>query len=807
MKTATRGRATQATSSKEPGRVRLVRVAGAMAGPLLIVGAVLVVYRGYVFHDVLTSRHVDMLAYYLPNDCFLGETLRAGHIALWNPSTLSGTPFAADPLSGWMNLPAMLTFAALPCGHAMRFFIVAQPLIAGLGMYWFLRGESLFRIAATVGGLVLALAVAGSQVGLALAFAGVVAWLPVMLGAESRCLRAGTWPRRLGWCILTALAWGQVVASHLPVGIVLGTIALVVYGVVRIVVEVRAGRLSGAGSLALGAVVIVSVPAVNLAYLLPRLAFLPRTSISLGYDQLQGLEGHFSPGWPLKLIAPPGVYVGAAAIVLAFAAWGSKRLRPIVAALTVFGVLGYLLTIRGVDESFGRLVGSRAGSFLAHNGGRCLFAVIVSVAALAGCGMQAFVEADSLRRRLLLLVPGVVVLLILPLSAGVDPAHLLLPAVAGAIVVGLLLASTGRPVLAMAVPLLVAAELTTNALVGQASPTPVDVGIRYPGLLYQQQPPDVDVAAFLRNGPIVTLLGSRDGGRFMGFDPAAATNRGYLDQQGPGSWGMLANQRGSLFGLEDVQGYLPVQLIRYWTFVRAATAHRLDYNADVFPDPSPVVLDLLQVNGLVVPTSDPPPLPLPARPVAHEGAWTLERLEHPFPRVSVIPTWRVVATEDQALRAVTAPRFDPSSTVVLERSPGLEPSGAQPPSRAGSATYEPIGLQSARISVTTPCPAIVLVRTPFDQDWHASVDGQPARVLAADYVVQGIPVPAGNHTILLSYVDPSVGYGLAGTAASIGVLIAAAVALGVRTRWTGSSHPSPDDRSGTTDAGGTEPSV
>ena len=101
----------------------------------------------------------------------------------------------------------------------------------------------------------------------------------------------------------------------------------------------------------------------------------------------------------------------------------------------------------------------------------------------------------------------------------------------------------------------------------------------------------------------------------------------------------------------------------------------------------------------------------------------------------------------------------------------------------------------------------MLVRTPYDQNWHASVDGETAQVLAADYVVQGIPVPAGNHTILLSYVDPSVGYGLAGTAASIGVLIAAAVALGVRTRWTGSSHPSPDDRSGTTDAGGTEPSV
>src|SRR5438132_6119410 len=261
MSTATRGREDQVASSKELGRDRVVHIAAAIAGPALIVVAVLVVYRAYVFHDVLSSRHIDMLAYYLPNDCFLGATLRAGHIPLWNPYTLSGTPFAADPLSGWMSLPTMLTFAALPCGQAMRLFIVVQPLIAGLGMYWFLRGESLSRIASTSAGLILALPIAGSQIGIALAFAGVVAWLPVMLGAESRCLRAGAWPIRLGWCIVTALAWGQVVASHLPVGIMVGTIAVVVYGTARILVEVRAGRLSWRGSLVLGGVIMVSVPA------------------------------------------------------------------------------------------------------------------------------------------------------------------------------------------------------------------------------------------------------------------------------------------------------------------------------------------------------------------------------------------------------------------------------------------------------------------------------------------------------------------------------------------------------------------
>src|SRR5439155_12031743 len=124
--------------------------------------------------------------------CFLGKTLSAGHIALWNPYTMGGAPFAADPVSGWMNLLAMLVFGTLSCSTAMRTFIVLQPIIAGLGMYWFLRGESSSRAVATTGGLIL-VSLVGSTFESSLAFAGFAAWLPILLGAVSRCLRSATW--------------------------------------------------------------------------------------------------------------------------------------------------------------------------------------------------------------------------------------------------------------------------------------------------------------------------------------------------------------------------------------------------------------------------------------------------------------------------------------------------------------------------------------------------------------------------------------------------------------------------------------
>ncbi|MCA1729187.1 MAG: hypothetical protein LC751_07190, partial [Actinobacteria bacterium] len=50
----------------------------------------------------------DAATQYYPFYYFLGEVLRSGNIPAWNPYQFSGTPFAADPLTGWSYLPAML---------------------------------------------------------------------------------------------------------------------------------------------------------------------------------------------------------------------------------------------------------------------------------------------------------------------------------------------------------------------------------------------------------------------------------------------------------------------------------------------------------------------------------------------------------------------------------------------------------------------------------------------------------------------------------------------------------------------------
>ncbi|HEX8100347.1 MAG TPA: hypothetical protein VF660_09140, partial [Actinomycetota bacterium] len=350
------------SDSDAPPTVGVRAAVHTVLGPALISGSVLAVLYLFAFRGRISIQYPDVLPFWLPTYCFLGKSLAAGSIPLWNPHVMGGVPFAADPQSGWMYLPAMALFTALPCHVAIRWFIILQPLLAGLGVYWFLTKEGLSRPAATVGGLTLALPLAGSHLVLNLPFSGTLAWTALVLAAASRYVHAMSPSRRLMWLGLTAIAWGQVAAASLSDGLVIGTAALGAYLIAAGIREWRSGRRSPTELLLQLALVVAALPLVNLAYLLPRLAYLPRTSIAMGYHRLDELtrqltgsrgeylpfEGGTGPAWPARLALSPGVYLGATSLGLLFAGWRASRLRHLTAGFAAFGLLCYLLMLQAV---------------------------------------------------------------------------------------------------------------------------------------------------------------------------------------------------------------------------------------------------------------------------------------------------------------------------------------------------------------------------------------------------------------------------------------------------------------------------
>lgn len=785
METATRAAPVpQAAPGPEPPS-RLRRALVAVSGPALIVGSVLVALRGFTFLPRLTNQHPDLLTFWLPRSCLLGDALRDGRVPLWNPFEMAGTPFAADTQSGWLSLPTMVLSWGVGCGGGLRALLVLHPILAGLGLWWFLRKEGLGRIAATAGGLSLAMAVAASSIAVSMPFAGTLAWTPFALVGASGFFSSSGW-RRLPWLALSALAWGQVATAHLSHGLVLCTALVTAYVVARAVASTRAGVLRARTASAFAAAFLVFLPLANLAIFVPRFVLLQRSSLRAGYGALEGtvagiagIEARPIPehgiwsAWPLALASTPGAYLGAAILVAVAFAFRDRARRPLVVALALVGTACYLLTLTALVGAGWFRTAVQAlpfGDVYLHNPGRLRYVAFVVVPALGAVGIQSLLDRPPpFRRALQWLATGVGVFLVFPLLAGARPQRLLVFAIGAAAVAAVVWFLTrGRRWAPVALVAVLAVELLGGALWSSA----YRGGTLYLGLESGNRPallhgalrwPEVDLDRYLEPGPIARELARRDGGRYLAWiPPAAYFNKGYLFSQEESDRPALLLGRAILLDLEDALGYSPIQVPRYWSYIRATNELPVFYNASVIQEPSVQDVRLLGIRYLIVHEGQAQfPPGIEGEVVASEAGYRLLELDAAQPRVSVVPDWRVVDDGALALEAALRPDFDPAAFAVLEGDPGIEPRPATP---AGSARYRELRPEEVVVDVTANGPSIVLVRNTWERGWSATVDGEPARLLRADSFLQAVPVPEGDHEVRLVYGEPAIGRGLAGSA-------------------------------------------
>lgn len=797
MDTATRAAPTPSPVPSTERRPWARRLFVAVAGPALIVVAVLLALRGFAFAPRLTSQHPDLLSFWLPRSCLLGDALSQGRVPLWNPFEMTGTPFAADTQSGWLSLPAMAFSWLFGCGGGLRAMIVLHPILAGLGLWWFLRKEGLGRVAATAGGLSVAMAIAASTVAISLPFAGSLAWTTLVLVGASGYLSTRGW-RRAPWLALAALAWGQVATAHLSHGLVMGSGLVASYVLARSIRDVRAGAIGPRRAALLGVGFLAFLPLANLAILVPRLALIGRSSLRAGYGALEGTiparldvdrpipdHGIWS-GWPLGLASAPGAYVGAAILLALPLAFRDRARRFLVAALAATVAAGYLLTITLlVGAGWFRAVVLRLpfGDVYLHNPGRLRYLALLVVPALGAVGVQSLLDrrprfAEAARW----LAIGAAVFLVLPLALGAHPERLLLFA-AGTAGVALVawLAARGRTWAPVALVGLLAAELLGGALWSSSyDGSPPYLGLETgerPALIHRPlQWPNVDLDRYLDPGPIADALAERGDGRYLAWvPPAAYFNKGYLFSQGSRDWPALLLGRAIVFGLEDALGYSPIQVPRYWSYIRTTNALPVFYNASVIQEPSPQDVDLLGVRYLIVHEGQELPAGIGGDVIASEGGYLLLELDGAPPRVSVVPAWTVVADGTVALDLVQDRGFDGSASAVVEGYPGIVPVAG---TAAGTATFTEARPEDVRVDVTASGPSLVVVRTTWERGWRATVDGRTAPVLRADGFLQAVPVSAGRHEIRLTYHEPAIGRGLLASAlvwAGLGATIAAMV--------------------------------
>ena len=123
------------------------------------------------------------------------------------------------------------------------------------------------------------------------------------------------------------------------------------------------------------------------------------------------------------------------------------------------------------------------------------------------------------------------------------------------------------------------------------------------------------------------------------------------------------------------------------------------------------------------------------------------------PRYTFTTEYRVVSPEAALAQLPSLP----ANMVLLEETPSF----ASRPSGKGNVRVTKFSLNEVTLAVDAPAAGLVGCSESNMNGWRASVDGRPARILAANYAFRAIEVPRGSHVVRLRYHPPAFRVALA----------------------------------------------
>lgn len=166
----------------------------------------------------------------------------------------------------------------------------------------------------------------------------------------------------------------------------------------------------------------------------------------------------------------------------------------------------------------------------------------------------------------------------------------------------------------------------------------------------------------------------------------------------------------------------------------------------------------------------------------HSGDVKVYQNVQALPRAYVAGRVTVATDDAAALAAMSDAEFEPAEQVVLLAddlaAAGLAGEAAQltAPTAGGSVrvlAYEP---ERVELAVDMDAPGALVLADTWYPGWQATVDGEPAPVLRANYLFRALLLPAGQHRVQFEYRPATLARGAAiGLAAAL-VLVVLGVA-------------------------------
>lgn len=780
----------------------------------------------------------DRVTQFYPWRLFLQQSLRQGHLPLWNPANNGGQPFVGNAQSAVFD-PLQLITLWLPLAPSVGVTILLRLWVAGLGVYLLGRKLGLQKAGATLA--MITFAFSGPLVGWAgYPLASVICWLPLLLWLTEETLAQKRVFNKLGEALLTSLVIGvQFLGGHPETSF----IVLLIWGIYLLYRTLllygwqwaQLGRIwLGMTVVALLGLLLASIQlfpfletAMQSVLLNDRLALLDASG-ALASAQTWVARWFLTwQTWPSLVTAllpnffgtsldnsywyPYGnyielnSYVGVLPLALALCVTIGQLRRPANAQRNfTFFWAGLAIVTLGIAAHwplFNALNDLPLLNISVSDRFRLVYAL--AVALLAGLGLDEMLadEQALLRKvlRCLLLFAGGALLLVSLAYIGFRYRQADLIRAGRAFVE----ANQNNPYLSnhplayfyQLVEVRQARKLALYWPSNLAMYLPVLIALVCWGVYQQTRKNAFQPClwqSLMLGLTVVDLL-------FIGMplNPTLPPAQVFPKpdaiqflQQDTGLFrisatGLILNPNTNLiFGLADVRGYEPLAPQRYVDILRRLPGFQQVITHFFLMQADAPLFDLLNVKYVLTDQSLTGKWQLVFPPAANAQTPGVKVYQNQtvLPRAFFVYKTQVVDSPAASLARITDPAFAFRESAVLEAQPALA-LGPQPPV-APDVHLQTYQGDHVAFDVQTATNGLLVLTDTYMPGWHATIDGQTAPLYVADHAFRAVAVPAGRHQVTFSYAPLSFRLGaLISGLTLIGVLLGLGLVSKSARRW------------------------
>ena len=162
------------------------------------------------------------------------------------------------------------------------------------------------------------------------------------------------------------------------------------------------------------------------------------------------------------------------------------------------------------------------------------------------------------------------------------------------------------------------------------------------------------------------------------------------------------------------------------------------------------------------------------------GNYALFEFAGALPRAKLYTRWQISTNDTAILQTLASTNFDAWQTVLVSTPGAIVPAQNATKEAPATAEFKRYAPKDIVFETKADAPAVLLLNDKYDPNWQVFVDGKPAELLRCDFIMRGVLVPSGPHTVEFKFNLPHRPLYVTLTAIGMGICLCGLLFLSTR---------------------------